>query len=96
MMQCGEDATLHQQATGNGSVVLAQSIIQVATSQKVCAVLVLTRSADGAVRVGGDETKEAQNVVTGPEEEDEQFLVVLEGEQKCHILGRSSYRLVTR
>ncbi|OAA64286.1 hypothetical protein SPI_02933 [Niveomyces insectorum RCEF 264] len=94
--QLGSGAILHDQASGDGNYSIPHLTSQVPPGKKVCAVIALMRSAYGAVRVAGDLNLPYENVVTGLDADDEQYLIILEGEQRCHILGSSAYRLVTR
>lgn len=62
--------------------------------------VVMARSGHGAVRVVGDlpgkDVNNNENIVTQPCNNEEYYLILLQSNQSCAILGTSSYRLVTR
>ena len=65
--------------------------------QKLCAVLVITRSGLGSVRVaGGALDTETELVPTDSGLVEEYHLIILQPGQTCTVTGSASYRLVTR
>lgn len=60
----------------------------------VCGVLVNTRSENGAVRAIGKGDDE--NVETGPSRKSEYWIISIKEGQSGAILGKSSYRLISR
>lgn len=82
-----EEVDICEETVGNGGYDVADS--------SVCAVLVKRKSGDGAVRVTGL-GDEDENVVTGPREKSGYCIVVVKPGQICSILGKPSYRFITR
>jgi hypothetical protein len=63
-------------------------------------VIVMAHSGHGAVRAVSDlqskDVNNNENIVTQPSNKEEYYLILLQSNQSCAILGTSSYRLVTR
>ncbi|KAF2835317.1 hypothetical protein M501DRAFT_989078 [Patellaria atrata CBS 101060] len=58
---------------------------------EICAVLVMERSGDGAVRVtGGSEVDD--NIVTSPTKSPRKWIIIVKEGQTCVILGRPGFR----
>lgn len=99
-LQCGHDATLHAPQCGPNTYYFPAS--ELPQGQEICAVLAVARSGHGAVRVvgppaeGSNDVRNDENIVTHPWRREEYYLLLVQSNQKCAVLGASSYRLVSR
>lgn len=96
--QCGHDATLHAPQTGPNSYYFPAWGLP--RGREICAVLAVARSEHGAVRVVADlqnmSVNNDENIVTQPGNMEEYYLILVESNQSCAVLGAPSYRLVSR